>query len=166
MTGKDPKTGRFTAGNKFWEARSTHGVKPKFESADDLWDACVQYFNWVHDNPLYEDRLVTYMGDSKHEPVSKMRAMTISAMCLFIDVTRTTWDEWKKTRADLSDIITRTEAIIFAQKFEGASADLLNPNIIARELGLADKKIHGNDPENPMPEQQVTVYQLPDNGRD
>ncbi len=26
--------------------------------------------------------------------------------------------------------------------------------------------LHGNDPDNPLPAQQVTVYQLPDNGRD
>jgi hypothetical protein len=32
------------------------------------------------------------------------------------------------------------EEIIRTQKFEGASADLLNPNIIARDLGLADKQ--------------------------
>ncbi|WP_290688531.1 terminase small subunit [Haematobacter sp. UBA3484] len=41
--------------------------------------------------------------------------------------------------ADLSEVITRVEQIIRTQKFEGAAADLLNPNIIARELGLADK---------------------------
>ena len=32
------------------------------------------------------------------------------------------------------------EEIIYNQKFTGAAADLLNPNIIARELGLADKQ--------------------------
>lgn len=34
------------------------------------------------------------------------------------------------------------EEIIRTQKFEGASADLLNPNIIARDLGLAEKQEH------------------------
>lgn len=28
-----------------------------------------------------------------------------------------------------------------------------------------DKVLHGSDPDNPLPEQQVTVYQLPDNDR-
>ncbi len=37
-------------------------------------------------------------------------------------------------------VITRIKETIFTQKFEGASADLLNANIIARDLGLADKK--------------------------
>nr|WP_261640834.1 DNA-packaging protein [Erwinia mallotivora] len=34
----------------------------------------------------------------------------------------------------------RAEQIIYNQKFTGAAADLLNANIIARELGLADKR--------------------------
>jgi hypothetical protein len=32
--------------------------------------------------------------------------------------------------------------VIYEQKFTGAAADLLNPNIIARDLGLADKQDH------------------------
>ncbi len=32
--------------------------------------------------------------------------------------------------------------MIFVQKFEGAAADLLNANIISRELGLADRQEH------------------------
>lgn len=41
--------------------------------------------------------------------------------------------------------MTRVEQIIRQQKFEGAAAELLNPNIIARDLGLADKKVLGGD---------------------
>lgn len=38
------------------------------------------------------------------------------------------------------------EEIIRRQKFEGAAADLFNPNIIARDLGLADKsELTGKD---------------------
>lgn len=29
-----------------------------------------------------------------------------------------------------------------------------------------DKMTHGSDPENPLPTQQVTIFALPDNGRD
>lgn len=141
MTDRD-EAGRFAPGNRFWEARSSHGAKPKFTNPDDLWDACTQYFEWVTDNPLLEQKGFAFQGAVTKEDFSKMRAMTIGALCLFIDVARSTWDDWKNNRPDLSEVITRVEAVIFAQKFEGASADLLNPNIIARELGLADKKEH------------------------
>jgi DNA-packaging protein gp3 len=139
MSDRD-EAGRFLPGNRFWEARSSHGPKPKFESADNLWDACTQYFEWVEQNPLYEEKGFAFQGHVTKESFAKMRAMTISALCLFLDIDETTWREWPKSRPDLSPIITRVEAVIFAQKFEGAAADLLNGNIVSRELGLADKK--------------------------
>lgn len=127
-----------TPGNQFWKARSTHGRKPIFANADDFWTACCEYFDWVEANPLYEDKLTSYQGVNTHEPVAKMRAMTISGLCIFLDITRSTWDEYRK-REGFTDITARVDEIIRTQKFEGASADLLNPNIIARDLGLADK---------------------------
>lgn len=141
MSDRD-EAGRFAPGNRFWEARSSHGPKPKFDNPDDLWDACVEYFDWVEENPLLEDKLVTFQGMAKHEPVAKMRAMTIGGLCLFLDVDETTWRDWKAFRPDLSPIIARAEVVIYQQKFTGAAADLLNQNIIARDLGLADKQDH------------------------
>lgn len=41
-------------GNRFWEARSSHGRNPKFESPEALWAACCEYFEWVEANPLPE----------------------------------------------------------------------------------------------------------------
>ncbi|WP_245414116.1 DNA-packaging protein [Nitratireductor sp. StC3] len=133
-------TGQFIKGNRFWEARSSHGAKPKFAKAGELWSACREYFEWVEANPLYEDKLVIFQGTATHEPVAKMRAMTIQGLCIFLDINFDTWVEWRKTRSDLSDVIARVEAIIRDQKFSGAAADLLNANIIARDLGLVDHR--------------------------
>jgi len=145
MADRDPETGRFLTGNKFWEARSSHGRNPIFATPDDLWDAACQYFEWVEANPLYEDKLVTFQGLATHEPVAKMRAMTISGLCIFLDIARRTWDEYR-ARSDFLPIVTRAEEIIYSQKFAGAAADLLNANIIARDLGLADKsELTGKD---------------------
>ena len=138
--GKDPSTGRFTTGNRWWQARSSHGRNPKFETAEMLEDACLQYFEWNENNPLYKDQLVTFQGSASHEPVAQMRAMTLHGLCMFIGVSRETWNDWRTSRPDFSDVLAKVEDAIFRQKFEGASADLLNAYIIARELGLADKK--------------------------
>lgn len=133
------ESGRFLPGNKFWEARSSHGRNPLFDNPDDLWAACCEYFTWVDENPLWEDKVTSFQGANTHEPIAKMRAMTIAGLCLFLDITSKQWGEWRKDRADLSGVISRAEAVIFQQKFAGAAADLLNANIIARDLGLADK---------------------------
>lgn len=125
-------------GNKFWMVRSTHGRKPQFETPEALWDAAVEYFEWVEDNPLYEDRIVAYQGEVKHEPVAKMRAMTIAGLCLFLDISKQAWSEYTY-RKGYGDVTSAIDSVIRSQKFAGAAADLLNANIIARDLGLADK---------------------------
>lgn len=142
MSGKDEETGRFLPGNRFWEARSSHGARPKFSNADDLWAACCEYFDWNESSPLHEAKAFAYEGVVTVEPLPKMRAMTIAGLCMFLDVEESTWREWRKSRSDLSAVISRAEAVIYRQKFEGASAGLLVPNIIARDLGLADKQDH------------------------
>jgi len=124
-------------GNKFWEARSSHGRKPIFENPDILWDGCVQYFQWTEDNPLEE--AIVYQG-ALNETQSKplMRAMTISGLCLFLDINYSTWENYRE-KDDFIRVTKNAEQIIYNQKFSGAAAGLLNPNIIARDLGLKDE---------------------------
>lgn len=126
-------------GNQFWKARSKHGRDALFASAEALWEACCEYFEWVENNPLYEMKPFAYQGVVVQEPVAKMRAMTIDGICIFLDITTTTWHDWR-TKEDFSGVIAKAETIIRSQKFAGAAADLLNANIIARDLGLADKR--------------------------
>lgn len=128
-------------GNKFWLQRSSHGRKPIFASPDDLWTAACEYFEWVEENPLMETKLFSYEGEVIEGEIPKMRAMTIQALCFFIGISRQGWSEYK-AKDDFSDIVEQVEAVIFSQKFEGASGGFLNSSIIARELGLADKQDH------------------------
>jgi hypothetical protein len=137
--GKNPLNGQFLPGNKFWLARSSAGVKPKFETPELLQKSCIEYFNWADANPLFEDKVGFYEGSATHEPNAKMRAMTISGLCIFLDLSERQWREWRETRSDLFPIMEWAESVIKSQKFAGAAAGLLNANIIARDLGLADK---------------------------
>lgn len=86
-----------------------------------------------------EDRIISFQGEATHVPVAKMRAMTVSSLCIFLDISVRTWAEYR-AKEDFSPITTRVDEIIRTQKFQGAAADLLNPNIIARDLGLSDKQ--------------------------
>lgn len=150
LTGKNNKHKKTKAGKidkrvgaKFWEARSSHGRKPIFESPEHLWECCIEYFKWVEDNPLMASELVKYQGKAKVVETPRMRAMTISGLCIFLDINTDTWRDYSKKDdqdKDFSEVTTRAEQIIYDQKFSGASADLLNANIIARDLGLVDKQ--------------------------
>lgn len=126
-------------GNRFWEARSSHGRNPIFSSPDDLWAACCEYFEWVEANPLWESKAFAYQGTITIAELPKMRAMTITGLCIFLDIDDKTWANYK-AREDFFGVISVVEKTIFAQKFEGAATDLLNANIIARDLGLSDKQ--------------------------
>jgi len=130
--------------NQFWKQRAKHGRDKIFETPELLWESCVEYFQWTEDNPLKEDKVFHNAGTITHAEVNKMRAMTIGGLCIFLDIVITTWENYKD-RQDYLDVITRVELIIKNQKFTGAAADLLNPNIIARDLGLADKKDHTHE---------------------
>lgn len=138
MGGK-AKPGDKRLGNQFWKARAKHGRDKIFSTPECLWAACVEYFQWVEDNPLLEQKIFHANGQITKDTVSKMRAMTLTGLRLFLDIDHKTWLNYKELE-DFFPVITRAEEIIYEQKFTGAAADLLNPNIIARDLGLADKK--------------------------
>lgn len=60
-------------------------------------------------------------------------------MCIYLDISDETWATYR-TKEGFIGVTRKAEQIIRTQKFSGAAADLLNPNIIARDLGLVDKK--------------------------
>jgi hypothetical protein len=78
-------------GNKFWMMRSTHGREPIFASPELLWSAACEYFEWVHNNPLQEEKLFHAQGIITKDSVCKMRAMTIQALCFFLDISDDSW---------------------------------------------------------------------------
>lgn len=137
------------AGNQFWKQRSSHGRKPIFGNPEILWDACCEYFQWVEENPLKEAQAFAYQGSVTVHELSKMRAMTVAGLCIFLDISQETWGDYRE-REGFSDVAMRADEIIRTQKFEGASAGLLNANIIARDLGLADKSELGGKDGGPV----------------
>lgn len=136
--------GQFKQGNQFWKARSKHGKDKLFETPESLWDAACEYFQWCEDNPLYEAKIFSFQGVQTMEQLPKMRAMTLSGLCLFLKCNESYFRSFKiqerENKADYITVIEDIENTIYNQKFSGAAADLLNANIISRELGLADKK--------------------------
>jgi len=132
----------FEKGNRFWEQRSKHGRDKIFASPEIMWEAAKEYFEWCDANPLIE---IDFKGkDADRVEIPKMRAFTIQGLCLYLDCNTQYFKNFKtqerKDKDDFSLVITRIEEIIYNQKFTGAAAGFLNPNIIARDLGLSDKK--------------------------
>ena len=55
-----------------------------------------------------------------------------------VEISFQTFQDYR-AREGFIDITSKIENVIKTQKFVGAAADLLNANIIARDLGLTDK---------------------------
>lgn len=111
-----------------------HPGQPRKYNPEELWTAAKDYFKWCDDNPLIE---IDYKGINGRVELPKIRAYTITGLCIHINISRDTFNSYSKT-AGYSDICTRIQEIIYTQKFEGAAAGFLVPQIIARDLGLKD----------------------------
>jgi hypothetical protein len=120
-------------------AKRKVGRPLQFETAEQLWDACVDYFNWVEEHPLFETKLAQSGGVPTKIEVPLPRAMTLEAMCLHVGITDETWRNYRE-RKEFFGVTSQVDAMVYTQKFEGAAANLFNANIIARDLGLKDKQ--------------------------
>ena len=73
-----------------------------------------------------------------------MRAMTMEQLCFYLNCSASYFRVFKMKLKDEDEdfltVIEDIENIIRTQKFQGASADLLNANIISRDLGMTDKQ--------------------------
>lgn len=142
-------------GNEYYKLRTKDGRDCIFEKPEELANACNEYFQFVLDNPFLEASIVNRPFKKKAgseegidvtetvpysiAEVPKMRPMTVEGLCNYIDIAKSTLFEYKK-KNDFSNIVTRAIQIIENHQFEGAAGGFLNPNIIARKLGLSDKR--------------------------
>lgn len=126
-------------GNQFWKLRLKHGRDHKIETAKEIEENFEEYSKWTEENPLIE---IDFRGkDATQVELPKMRAMTKEHFALACGLSG--WEkleQYKERGEDFHEVITRIEKFIYYQKFSGSAAGFLNPNIIARDLGLADKK--------------------------
>ena len=145
---KEEITYNFKEGNEFWKQRSKHGRDKIFAEPQILWDEAVKYFQWCDKNPLKEQKTTHYLGNIKQYDEKKLRAYTLIGLSLYLNTSSSYLRTFKynlkgktdKTSLDFLTVIEQIEETIYEQKFTGAAANMLNHNIIARDLGLIDRK--------------------------
>lgn len=130
----------FSLGNELWKLRERSGPRPKYDDPAEVFALCVEYFEHVDSNPLSEQKVFHSDKSIVKADVEKMRPYTIAGLCEYLCIARSTWNDWREKRKDLSEVIEWADMVMERQKFEGAAAGLMNANIISRDLGLADRK--------------------------
>jgi len=111
-----------------------HPGQPRiYKTDDEIWTAALKYFEWTENNPLIEIDFMNSKEGIQRVEKPKMRAMTIQALCIHLNISDETWMNYRK-KPEYIGICTRVEKIIYDQKLTGAAAGFLKENIICREL--------------------------------
>lgn len=126
-------------GNQFWKKRSKHGRNRIIKDAKTLADASDEYFEWCVDNPIIE---IDFRGkELARVELPHPRVFQKGELARFCHVCE--WDvinNLREVNKDFVQVITRIEGIIRDQKYTHAVVGMFNSNIVARDLGLVDKK--------------------------
>lgn len=126
---------------RFWNVVA----QPKVEDPSQLIELAKGYFNWATDNPLIETKAFAHQGTAWNHEMDRVRAFTIKGFMIYSGLTN---KEIKEFRLDPNyvEAMEWIDNVIYQQKFEYAAVDMLNSSIIARDIGLADKReVSGRD---------------------
>lgn len=122
-------------GNQYWRLRSKHG-RNKIHTPETLLSSAYEYFEVVKENPFEVDKI---LGNGDHINQKVQRPFTLGSFVVYANITTETFSNYRELK-DFFGVTKEIDQIIYNNKFEGASAGLFKENIIARDLGLADKK--------------------------
>ncbi len=156
---KKAEEGDKRLGNQFWKLRSKHGRDKLFKTPELLWEAACEYFKWCDENPWMK---VDHKGkDATQVQEPLIRPYTLTGLFIYVGCNDRYFAQFKKAlpenETDFSTVIRAIEQIIYNQKFTGAAVGAFNANIIARDLGLSDKRDLSSSDGTMTPRPNVVV---------
>lgn len=127
-------------GNEYYKRREKDGRELIFATPEDLLAKAYEYFDWCEDNPRYKREAIK--SGIKAGEVIKIevdRPYTIEGLCVYAGISISTFYNYEE-RKDFLNVITHVREIIRQNQLEGAMVETYSPNIVARLLGLSDKR--------------------------
>lgn len=131
---KNNKTKMGTDKKEWW--RPKVGRPRIYNSPEELWQDCVEYFEetdarkWVKKD---------WVGKDADEVLRETETpYTLTGLFVSLDIGAKTWFDYKQ-RPEFSAIITRVEAICTTQKVEGALVGAFAHNLVARLEGIKEQ---------------------------
>ena len=133
---------RFSPGNKEWLKRRNNNPK-LWTTPEKFLKDCYRYFDWCDKNPFLIERMVT--GGNRATEVGnekQSRPYSLVGLCVYLGITYQTFLNYETGEAwsDYFEVVTHVRNIVEDNQVSGAIAGIYNANIVARLLGLADKK--------------------------
>lgn len=151
-------------GNKFYLLRSKDGRDRLFENPEKLLEEIVKYFDEVKEKTIDKPELIKsgdFAGQQFNLSIDDFP--TKPELAIFLGFAK--WESFKNYKdysVDFLEVITWAEETIANWKLKMAAANILNPNIIARDLGLSEKTQLSGDSENPVTLNHSHTITLPD----
>lgn len=118
----------------------TKGPPPLWATPLSMVEDMTTYVRWAYDNPIIEERSeLTKDGDVIRWDVSHPRALSIEAFCVFFGKSRMAFHVAEE-KPGFDQAAAWCRQLIFSGNFELAVAGQMDSGLIARQLGLSDKK--------------------------
>jgi len=126
-------------GNQFWKKIDPEdlGRNPKYKEPIELWEDAEKYFKECDSRPLLSREYTESQKGTFNKTTEHAIPYTWEGLYVFLSICNL---KHYKEKEAFSPIIEHIGNVIRNQKFVGAAAGLFNSNIIARDLGLTDKK--------------------------
>lgn len=118
------------------------GRPPRFPTPEDMWNRAVDYFQWAEQTPIRADKKAVSQGEVIDVSENRKRAFTQTGLCTFIGLDTETFRKYgtgENGAGKFKEVVALIKQVIYEDQFTGAAAEVLNPNIIARALGLYEK---------------------------
>lgn len=130
-------------GNTYWLKRTEDGRKKLFETPESFLNAALGYFKEVDENPWIKKEVIKggmMAGEIVDVPTS--RPYTIEGLCIYLGISRQTFLNYEKDEnyKDYFEVLTYIREKIELNQLEGATVGAYSATIIARKLGLVDRK--------------------------
>ena len=153
--------------NKIQDVFAKRMGRPVNHTPESLAKAAAEYFEWAKgDIILVNEPIKSGELAGTCMQVERVAPMTIPKFCLFAGIDRRTFLNYcegkSEAYADIFPISREIKEIIDSNQLDGAAVGVFKENIIGRVLGLKD---HSDITSGDEPIKQVTVFQLPDDGR-
>lgn len=134
--------------NEFYKRRQKDGRELIYKTPDLLLNEAYKYFDWCNKNPVKKNEAIKSGPTAgKIIQIPTQRPYTIQQLCVYIGISLNTFKNYE-TRDNFLTVTTHIREIIQANQLEGAMVEAYNHNIVARLLGLSEKKdvsISGSD---------------------
>ena len=120
-------------------------TKPKqYKTPKELWEAATGYFDHIEKKGKWYKQDFIRGGDlagTKVE-IECVAPFTLIGLCNYLGIVLQTFLNYscKEGYEEYHEVCARIKQIIEQHKFEGAAVGVFNAAIIARDLGLVDKK--------------------------